>query len=68
MSWRSILEDQYTLKCKSCGGEFVDPGQMAQPEMASGPLPSLWACPPHERPATRRVPGSLHAARNERRR
>ena len=27
MSWRSVLEDAYTVKCKGCGVEFVDPGK-----------------------------------------
>ena len=27
MSWRSVLEDASTVKCKGCGVEFVDPGK-----------------------------------------
>jgi hypothetical protein len=27
MSWRSVLEDAYTVTCKGCGVEFVDPGK-----------------------------------------
>jgi hypothetical protein len=27
MGWTTDLEDKYTVKCKHCGMEYVDPGR-----------------------------------------
>ena len=39
MSWRSVLEDAYTVKCKGCGVEFVDPGKWASQKWLRGRCP-----------------------------
>jgi hypothetical protein len=39
MSWRSILEDQYTVKCKACRVEFVDPGKWPSQKWLRGRCP-----------------------------
>ena len=59
MSWRSVLEDAYTVKCKGCGVEFVDPGKWASQKGLRGRCP-LCGHAPHKRCCTRRVPGTMH--------
>ena len=39
MSWRSVLEDAYTVKCKGCGVEFVDPGKCPRQKWLRGRCP-----------------------------
>jgi hypothetical protein len=39
MSWRSVLEDAYTVKCKGCGAEFVDPGKWPSQKWLRGRCP-----------------------------
>jgi len=39
MSWRSILEDEYSVKCKDCGVEFVDPGKWPSQKWLRGRCP-----------------------------
>ena len=44
MSWRSVLEDAYTVKCKGCGVEFVDPGKWPSQKWLRGRCPCAGAC------------------------
>jgi hypothetical protein len=37
MSWRSVLEDAYTVKCEGCGVEFVDSGKWPSQKWLRGP-------------------------------
>jgi hypothetical protein len=39
MSWRSVLEDAYTVKCKGCGVGFVDPGKGTSQKWLRGRCP-----------------------------
>jgi hypothetical protein len=39
MSWRAILEDAYTVKCKACGVAFVDPGRWPSQKWLRGRCP-----------------------------
>jgi hypothetical protein len=39
MSWRSVLEDAYTVECKACGVEFVDPGKGPSQKWLRGRCP-----------------------------
>ena len=40
MSWRSRLEDQYTVKCRVCGHESVDPRRKPGQKYAKGRCPN----------------------------
>jgi hypothetical protein len=50
MSWRSVLEDEYTVKCKSCGVEFVDPGRRPNQRWLRGRCPRCGQVPNPEGP------------------
>ena len=70
MSWRSVLEDAYTVKCKGCGVEFVDPGKWLSQKWLRGRCP-LWGHEQHKkrtitlcRPATILPTTSNTAPRN----
>jgi hypothetical protein len=39
MSWRSVLEDAYTVKCKGCGVEFADTGKWPSQKWLRGRCP-----------------------------
>jgi hypothetical protein len=39
MSWRSVLEDAYAVKCKGCGVEFADPGKWPSQKWLRGHCP-----------------------------
>jgi hypothetical protein len=39
MSCRSILEDEYTVRCKGCSVEFVDPGNWPSQKRLRGRCP-----------------------------
>lgn len=58
MSWRFILEDQHTVKCKGRGGEYVDP---ASGSTRNGfvALPSSRVRSPNVGAGPQRIPGNL---------
>jgi len=39
MSWRQDLEDQYTVKCRHCGKEIVDPQKQPAQKYIKGKCP-----------------------------
>jgi hypothetical protein len=51
MSWRSVLEDEYTVKCKGCGVEFVDPGKWPSQKWLRGCCPLCGHVHPTKGPA-----------------
>jgi DNA-directed RNA polymerase subunit RPC12/RpoP len=51
MSGRSILEDQYSVKCKACGVEFVDPEKWPSQKWLRGRCPSCGHRHPTKGPA-----------------
>jgi peptide subunit release factor 1 (eRF1) len=40
MSWRSKLEDRYTVRCRKCGHESVDPARKPNQKYAKGRCPA----------------------------
>ena len=51
MSWRSVLEDAYTVKCEACGVEFVDPGKWPSQKWLRGRCPLCGHVHPTKGPA-----------------
>jgi predicted restriction endonuclease len=39
MGWRSKLEDKYTVRCKFCGHEVVDPNKKPRQKYIIGECP-----------------------------
>jgi len=39
MSWRSELEDKYTVKCRWCGHESIDPAKQPAQKYVKGKCP-----------------------------
>lgn len=39
MGWRSELEDKYTVKCKHCGYEIIDPQKKPRQKYIKGVCP-----------------------------
>ena len=57
MSWRSLLEDAYTVKCKGCEVEFVDPGKWPSQKWLRGRYPLCG----HEHPTKGPLRGEFQA-------
>lgn len=50
MSWRSRLEDRYTVKCRKCGHEIIDPQKKPnQKYIRAGECPACELIPQKEK-------------------
>lgn len=39
MGWRSELEDRYTVTCRTCGAQFIDPTKHPRRRWLATPCP-----------------------------